>query len=175
MTEHEDALKPSNRFSAKAFVVNLLVLAGFVLLVAGVAAFGGLFSARTSGEWYQNLEMPPWQPPSWVFGPVWTILYILIAVSGWLTWRRTGLAGQGLRAMTVYLIQLALNGVWPLLFFGLERPGLAFGGIVCLWVAIVLNGVLFWRSSRVAAALLAPYLAWVTFAAALNLYIWLVN
>lgn len=159
----------------KTTALDVGALVGFLALVAGVAVFGGIFSAQTSGEWYQNLDLPSWQPPSWVFGPVWTTLYLMIAAAGWLAWRKTGLAGDGFWPMIVYLIQLGLNGAWPMLFFGIERPGLAFAGIVCLWSAIALNAVLFWRASPTAAVLFIPYLAWTSFAAALNLAIWLAN
>ncbi|MEO3746724.1 TspO/MBR family protein [Plantactinospora sp. B5E13] len=147
-----------------------LVLLGFLLAVAVTAAIGGLGVQGTTEE-YQNLRQPSWAPPSWLFGPVWTVLYVLIAVSGWLYWRRAGFD----RALVVYAAQLVLNAIWTPLFFGAGRYGLAFADIVVLWLLIGLTVVLFGRRSRPAAWLLLPYWAWVTFAAALNFTIWQLN
>ncbi len=147
-----------------------LGLAAFGVAVAAAALIGGLGVAGTSAE-YQNLEQPSWAPPSWLFGPVWTALYAMIAVSGWLVWRRVGWTA----AMTVYAVQLVLNALWTPVFFGFGQYGLALIDIVVLWVAIVATIWLFRPVSKVAAALLLPYLAWVTFATALNAFIWNAN
>lgn len=150
---------------------SMTVLAAFVVTCGLVAFFGGQF---TPGEWYGALEKPPWNPPSWVFGPVWTILYLMIAVSGWLVWRQAGWRpARG--PLVVYAVQLALNGAWSWLFFGLHRPGLAFAEILLLWLSIVLLVVLFSRIRLLAGLLLVPYLAWVTFAALLNYSLWRLN
>lgn len=135
------------------------------------AALTGILAAVDAADRYAELVQPSWAPPPWLFGPVWTVLYALIAVSGWLAWRRTGWT----RALTVYAVQLLLNALWTPLFFGAGLFGVAFAEIVLLGVAIVATIVLFARHSRVAAALLVPYLLWVTFAAALNLAIWQLN
>ncbi|SDF97196.1 TspO/MBR family protein [Pseudonocardia oroxyli] len=148
-----------------------LALLGFLVAVAIVAVVGGLASA-SAAEQYAGFVQPSWAPPSWLFGPVWTVLYLLIAVSGWLVWRRSGLTAP---AHVVYGVQLLLNMAWTPLFFGAGRFGLAFAEIVLLWLSIVATTVLFARHSRPAAWLLAPYLAWVTFASALNLAIWTLN
>lgn len=144
-----------------------LALLAFVLAVAAVAVFGGLFSA-TAGETYAALDRPAWAPPAWLFGPAWTVLYVLIALSGWWAWR----AGGGLRAQPVafaaYGVQLVLNAAWTPLFFGLGAFGAALADILLLGVAILVTVVLFARSSRVAAVLLVPYLLWVAYATALN-------
>lgn len=157
---------------------SFLALVLFLLVCFGVAAFGGQF---TPGEWYAALEKPAWNPPAWVFAPVWTLLYAMMAVAGWLVWRAggpaVGAAGGPSRgaALGVYALQLVLNGAWSWLFFGLQRPGLAFAEIVVLWLAILTTTVLFWRVKPLAGALLVPYLAWVSFAAALNLALWRLN
>ena len=126
--------------------------------------------AGTAAE-YQGLEQPSWAPPSWLFGPVWTVLYVLIAVAGWLVWRRTGWSA----ALTVYAVQLVLNAAWTPIFFGFGRYGLALVDIVVLWALIGVTIALFRPVSRAAAAMLLPYWAWVTFATALNAWIWRAN
>ena len=157
---------------------SLLALLLFLLACFAVAAFGGQFAP---GAWYVGLAKPPWNPPSWVFAPVWTVLYALMAVAGWLAWRSreparpAGPSPVRRAAFGAYALQLLLNGAWSWLFFGLHRPGVAFAEIVALWVAILLTVVLFWRLRPFAGALLLPYLAWVGFAAALNLAIWRLN
>ncbi len=147
-----------------------LGLAAFGVAVATAALIGGLGVAGTAAE-YQSLEQPSWAPPSWLFGPVWTVLYAMIAVAGWLAWRRAG----GTTALTVYAVQLVLNALWTPIFFGFGRYGLALADIVVLWVLIGVTVALFRPISRVAAALLLPYWAWVTFATALNASIWHAN
>ena len=144
-----------------------LALAGFGLAVAAAALIGDLGVAGTAAE-YRTLEQPSWAPPSWLFGPVWTVLYAMIAVSGWLVWRRVGWT----TALTVYAIQLVLNAAWTPIFFGFGQYGLALVDIVVLWFLIGATVWLFRPVSRVAAALLLPYWAWVTFATALNAWIW---
>lgn len=160
---------------------SLLVLILFVLICFGVAAFGAQF---TPGAWYAALAKPAWNPPSWVFAPVWTALYAMMAVAGWLVWRAGASAsGQGgaepatvrRAALGFFSLQLALNGAWSWLFFGLHRPGVAFAEIVVLWMAILVTVVLSWRVRALAGALLLPYLAWVAFAAVLNLTLYQMN
>ncbi|MEU4475844.1 TspO/MBR family protein [Micromonospora sp. NPDC023888] len=146
------------------------VLVGFAAAVFVAAAIGGLGVQGTTDE-YASLRQPDWAPPSWLFGPVWSLLYALVAVAGWLVWRRVGFS----TALWAWTAQLVLNAFWTPLFFGAGRYGLAFAEIVLMWLAIGLTVALFARVSRVAAALLLPYWAWVTFAAALNLSIWQLN
>lgn len=142
-----------------------LVLA--LLLVFFAAALGNWATMSNVGGWYQTLARPSWAPPDWVFGPVWTVLYAMMAVAAWLVWRQ-----KGWRAarwpLTLFLVQLALNSLWSAIFFGLQQPAWACVEIVALWIAIAATLVAFWRRSRLAGALLLPYLLWVTFAAALN-------
>ncbi|MFI6508081.1 TspO/MBR family protein [Streptosporangium sp. NPDC050855] len=142
----------------------------FIVVLALVAVVGSLAAVNAGGE-YLSLERPDWAPPQWLFGPAWTVLYVMIALSGWLAWSAAGLTP----ALGVYAVQLVLNAAWTPLFFGAGRYGLAFAEIVVLWLAIVLTIVLFRRISRPAAWLLVPYLAWVTYAAALNFAIWQLN
>ena len=126
------------------------------------------------GEWYAALRKPSWNPPAWIFGPVWTALYLMMAIAAWLVWRRGGWAVQR-RPLTLYLVQLALNAAWTPLFFGLKMPGAAFAEILLLLAAIVATACAFHRVSKAGAALLVPYLAWVSFATFLNFTLWRLN
>jgi translocator protein len=139
------------------------------LLVLAAALFGGMF---TPGDWYASLEKPSWNPPGWVFGPVWTILYVMIAIAGWLAWRGRD---RSRLPITLWGGPLLLNALWSWLFFGLERPGFAFVDIVILWLLIAAFIVSAWRISRPASLLFVPYALWVGFAAALNFAIWRLN
>ncbi len=150
---------------------RLRALAGWLLLCFAAASFGGLF---VPGEWYATLKKPAWNPPSWVFGPVWSALYTMMAVAAWLVWRQGGFATQR-RPLGLFLAQLALNAAWTPLFFGLRNPGLAFAEMVLLWLAIAATIAAFRPVSRTAMCLLTPYLAWVSFAAALNFALWRLN
>jgi benzodiazapine receptor len=145
-------------------------LAGFAAAVTVTAAIGTLAVSGTADQ-YNTLEQPGWAPPSWLFGPVWTVLYAMIAISGWLVWRKVGFGKE----IAVYAGQLVLNALWTPLFFGGDLFGLAFADIVALWILIGVTIALFWRVSRTAAWLLVPYWAWVTFASALNFAIWQLN
>ena len=150
---------------------RLLALVGWVLLCFAAASLGGIFGP---GDWYAALKKPAWNPPGWIFGPVWTALYTMMAVAAWLVWRQGGW-GKQRQSLLVFLGQLALNALWTPLFFGLHRPGLAFAEIVLLWLAIVATLMLFWKVNRAAAWLLVPYLAWVSFAVSLNFTLWWLN
>jgi len=147
-----------------------LTLLPFLAAVGAVAVLGGLASASAS-ETYQALELPPYAPPSWLFGPAWTVLYVMIGVAGWLLWRA---AGWG-PALAAWVVQLLLNLAWTPLFFASDRYGWALVEIVVLWLAIVTTIVLARTASRPAAWLLVPYLGWVTFATALNAGIVVLN
>ncbi len=138
------------------------------------AAIGGLATADGVRTWYPTIAKPAWTPPAWLFGPVWTALYTLMGVAAWRVWRRDGLREARL-PLAVFALQLVLNAAWSLLFFGWHRPGLAFAEILVLWAAILATTVLFSARDRLAAVLFLPYLAWVTFAAALNFALWRLN
>jgi translocator protein len=146
-------------------------LAGWLLLCFAAAAGGAVFMP---GEWYASLEKPAWNPPGWIFGPVWSALYAMMAVAAWLVWKRGGFAAQR-KALGLFLAQLFLNALWTPLFFGLQQPGLAFAEILLLWLVIVATLIAFRRVSRPAFWLLVPYLAWVSFAAVLNGTLWRIN
>jgi translocator protein len=154
--------------------MSWLVLGGFLALCFGVAALGSVFTSSAMPEWYMSLEKPAFNPPSWVFGPVWTVLYAMMAVAAWLVWREAGFDGAT-AALSLFFVQLALNLAWSGIFFGLREPGWALVEIVVLWAAILGTIVLFFRHSSLAGWLLVPYLLWVSFAAVLNAAIWRLN
>jgi benzodiazapine receptor len=154
-------------------VVRLVVACG-VSLAAG--AIGSLAVTDPGfSSWYTAIEKPGFTPPGWVFGPVWTVLYLLMGVAAFLVWQR-GLGSRAVRiALVWFLVQLALNAAWTPVFFGLHRIGLAVVVIVLLWAAIVVTMCYFFRVSRAAGLLLVPYLLWVSFATVLNASIWYLN
>jgi len=154
--------------SAPSAVDAAVGLVGWLVLCFAAAAVGARYKP---GAWYAGLRKPAWNPPNWLFAPVWTLLYAMMAVAAWLVWRDAGLS----REITLFVVQLLLNAAWTWLFFGLKRPGLAFVEIVALWLAILGTLVVLWSVRPLAALLLAPYLAWVTFAAALNAALWRLN
>jgi tryptophan-rich sensory protein len=141
----------------------------FLAVVAAAALLGTQFQP---GAWYAGLAKPAWTPPNWVFGPVWTILYIAIAIAGWLVWRRTRRMSP---ALWFWSAQIVLNAAWSWLFFGLQRPGLALVDIGLLLAAIAGFILAARRESLAAAVLFVPYLLWVGYASALNLAIWRMN
>jgi benzodiazapine receptor len=152
-----------------ATIGRLPSLLVFLVAVALVAAFGAQFEP---GAWYAQLNKPNWNPPSWVFGPVWTLLYMAIAVAGWLVWRETREVGAVLQ---LWGVQLIANGLWSWLFFGLHRPDIALVDIALLLCLIVAFMIAARRQSVLASWLFVPYAVWVGFAAALNGSIWSAN
>jgi benzodiazapine receptor len=146
-------------------------LTAFVILCFGVSTLGGRAAVTALAEWYPALRKPAWTPPGWVFGPVWTLLYPMMAVAGWLAWRE----GRSRIAPLLFLLQLALNAAWPWLFFGQHRLDLAFYDIALLCLAILATVVAFWRVSPGASLMLLPYLAWVSFSCVLTRAIWRLN
>jgi len=152
-------------------IASIIGLACFITACFLTALTGAWFRP---GEWYERLKKPSWRPPNRLFAPMWTILYVMIAVAGWLIWREASFAGAGL-ALAMYALQLILNAAWTPLFFGLHRPDLGFVDIVLVWVSIIATIVLFYPIHVGAALLLVPYLAWVTFATALNFTVWRLN
>lgn len=149
-------------------------LAGFLVICFVAAAVGGVATAGAVRSWYPTLRKPSWNPPAWLFGPVWSVLYLALAVAAWLVWRTREAADVGV-ALGLFGTQLALNVLWSVLFFGLRRPGWAVVDIALLWVAIAATAAAFWPLDPLASALLLPYLAWVTFASALNASIFQLN
>lgn len=143
-----------------------------ILVCLGAAGIGSLLTTPALSTWYASLRKPSWTPPNWLFGPVWTILFIAMAIAAWLVWLKVGLTAT---PMQLFLLQLLLNVAWSALFFRLRSPGLAFAEIVMLWFAILATSIEFWRAVPAAGWLLLPYLIWVSYATALNLSIWRLN
>ena len=148
-----------------------LGLALFLAASFAAAGVGSLFTTPAIPGWYESLRKPAWTPPDWLFGPVWTLLYIAMGTAAWLVWRRRGFSGARL-ALSLFFAQLVLNGLWSILFFGMMRPGLALVEIAFLWTAVFATMAAFWQVSRAAGWLFVPYLWWVTFAMFLNYAIW---
>ena len=153
---------------------SLWILVLFLVACFAVSAAGALVTRGPVLQWYPSLLKPAWNPPNWVFGPVWTVLYLMMAISAWLVWRRRGFK-EGAAALGISAFQLALNAAWSPLFFGLRNPLAGLLVIIPLWAVILATMIAFWRISRLAGALLAPYWLWVGFAAALNFAIWRLN
>jgi tryptophan-rich sensory protein len=154
---------------------NLLKLVLAVVAPLAVGALSGFATAQGVRDWYPELTKPWFNPPAWVFGPVWTVLYLLMGVAAYLVWRK-GIEQPGVKlALLLFLAQLALNAAWSFLFFGMRKPGLAFAEILLLWLLIAATLVAFYARSRVAGLLLVPYLGWVGFAAFLNHALWRLN
>lgn len=150
----------------------MIAFIGFFLLTAAAASIGALFQP---GAWYAGLVKPALTPPDWVFPAAWTILYLMIAVAGWMLWRDRDQHPLGRRAVILWGSQLVLNAAWSWLFFGLHLTGLALVEIVLLWLVILLLVINGYRVRPLASWLLVPYLVWVGFAAWLNLGIWRLN
>lgn len=148
-----------------------LIVSVAVCELAGIV--GSVFTVSSIPTWYAGLAKPALNPPAWVFGPVWTILYFLMGVSLWLIWKSG--AKEKTRAIWLFIVQLALNAVWSPVFFGAQSIGGALATIVLLWAAIVLTILIFKKISKPAAWLLFPYILWVSFAAYLNFAIWMLN
>ena len=150
---------------------------GFVAFLAvclGVSALGGAATATSVGSWYALLEKPSFNPPNWVFAPVWTALFFMMAIAGWRVWRRDGVR-KARWALALFGAQLALNLGWSILFFGLRSIGAALIEICVLLLAILATTAVFWRRDRVAGMLFVPYAGWVAFAAVLNAALWRLN
>ena len=143
-----------------------------IVVCLGAAGLGSLLTTAALRPWYADLRKPSWTPPNWLFGLVWTILFLAMAIAAWLVWRKVGPTAA---PMQLFLLQLLLNVAWSALFFGLRSPGLAFAEIVMLWVAILATSIEFWRAVPAAGWLFLPYLIWVSYATALNFSIWRLN
>jgi translocator protein len=169
-------LENARRYNIGGIVGSALVLVALIAACFAVACVGALITTpqTASGSWYGTLDKPFFTSPGWLFGPVWTVLYLSIAVSGWLVWREKGFSGAK-AAMALFFVQLALNLLWNVAFFGLESPGLGLIEILVLWISIFLTILAFLKISRLAGWLLVPYFAWVTFATVLNAGIWWLN
>ncbi|MEO6155052.1 MAG: TspO/MBR family protein [Thermomonas sp.] len=151
----------------------MLGLIGWLGLCFAASAIGAVASIQAKAI-YGELVQPGWAPPAALFGPVWTVLYALMGIAAWLVWRAGGFQRNG-RALWLFIAQLVVNALWSWLFFGWHKGALAFADIILLWVLIVATMLAFWRVRPLAGALLVPYLAWVSFAAALNWAVWQLN
>lgn len=152
------------------------LIVGFLawLVVSFVAAAIGAAASVQAGSFYTQLARPEWAPPPDVFGPVWSVLYLIMGIAAWLVWRVAGFRAAR-AALALFLVQLAVNALWSWLFFGWHRGALAFADILLLWVLIVATAVAFWRIKPLAGVLLIPYLLWVSFAGMLNYAVWQLN
>ena len=153
---------------------GLISAAVSIAAALAVGAIGGLATASSVDTWYAGLNKPVFNPPNAVFGPVWTTLYVIMAVAAWRIWRSAPASGRR-PALILYAVQLALNLAWSLIFFGLRAPGLALAEVLVLLAAVLATAVAFRRIDRPAGLMMVPYAAWVTFASALNLEIWRLN
>lgn len=149
-------------------------LAVSIVICFAAAAVGSFLTTPSIEGWYTALQKPSWTPPSWVFGPVWSVLYLSMAIAAWLIWRRAGFSGAKV-ALALFGVQLVLNVCWSAIFFWAHRPDFALAEIVLLWLLILATTIAFRPLSRAAAWLMSPYLLWVTFAALLNFGIWRLN
>jgi tryptophan-rich sensory protein len=159
--------------AAPQLTKQIVGLAGWLAITTAAAAIGAVASVE-AGAFYTALELPVWAPPPWLFGPVWTVLYLGIAIAAWLVWRVNGFAAAR-TALCLFLAQLVLNALWSWLFFGWHLGALAFADILLLWVLIAATLVSFWRIRALAGWILVPYLLWVSFAAVLNYTVWQLN
>lgn len=148
--------------------MSYLPLIVMIAMVLAMAATGAIFKP---GSWYETLAKPSWTPPDWAFPVVWSILYVMIVIAGWLVWKQAGWSA----ALVVWGVQLIFNGAWSWLFFGMKRMDLAFIDVILLWLGIAAFMVLAWPISPLASLLFLPYLVWVTIAAALNRTVWRMN
>jgi benzodiazapine receptor len=149
-------------------------IVSLVICLAACLATGWVGSRFLPGPWYESLVKPSWTPPNSVFGPVWTVLYIMMGVAAWLVWQRRKVC-RVTTPLFLFAIQLILNGVWSYIFFGRRQPAGAFIEIVILWVAVLFLLIGFWRIQRAAGAMMLPYFLWLSFAAALNYQLWRLN
>lgn len=159
------------RFDHLAMMLQSLPSLLAWVLGTSLAAIGGAVTAKAANEFYGILQKPSWAPPGWLFGPAWTLLYILMGTAAWRVWRQAGFAGAKVE-LSVYVVQLVLNMAWSYFFF-VRRTGVgATIEVVSLWLSIAVTLVLFWRRDTVAGVLFVPYLVWVTFATALTIAVW---
>jgi benzodiazapine receptor len=150
-------------------------LLGSIVVCQAVGGLGGIWTAKDVREWYPTLEKPSFNPPNWLFGPVWSLLYALMGASAWLTWRHADERAVKHAALQLFSIQFALNSLWSFIFFRLHSPRWAFFEIVMLWGAIGMTLVAIWKINRLAGMLFLPYLLWTSFAVLLNFRIWRLN
>ncbi len=154
--------------------IHWLKLAVSIIICQLAGVIGSMFTAPNIPSWYATLVKPVFNPPNWIFAPVWISLYVLMAISFYLVWIKNDIPNFGF-LMSLFVLQLVLNAFWTIIFFGLKSPFFAFIEIVVLWVLILLCIISFYKISKTASVLLVPYLLWVTFAAVLNFELWRLN
>lgn len=152
--------------------LKLFISIFICLIIGGVS---GYFTVNEIPTWYATLNKPSFNPPNWIFSPVWTTLYILMGISFWLIWKSNGKEGIKNRAMLYFAIQIILNFFWSIIFFSFHQPGIAFIEIVLMWLFILFSIISFYPISKIASYLLVPYICWVSFASVLNFFIWRLN
>jgi len=155
--------------------LNIAKLVAAIVICEFAGIFGSLFTYSKIPTWYATLAKPEFAPPNWIFGPVWITLFALMGIALYVIWNKGLTDKKNKQAVMFFAAQLVLNALWSLLFFGLESPFYGFVGIAALWIAIVLTIWKFWKIDRNAAFLLLPYIAWVSFAAAVNYAVWILN
>ena len=156
------------------FKKSILPLLISILIVFSFGFIGSFFTTSSITNWYAFINKPLFSPPNWIFGPVWTLLYILMGISAFLIWKkRDNLKTK--QAFIFYGIQLILNALWSIIFFGMHNPGLAFLEIIILWLFILITLIKFYKINKIAGLLFIPYLLWVSFASILNYAIWMLN
>ncbi len=153
---------------------SVVMLVLFIAVCFAAAAAGAFFTSSSVSDWYPMLRKPSWTPPSWLFGPVWTVLYLMMAIAAWLVWRKAGW-DYAAWALGLFAFQLALNAAWSPLFFGLKSPLAGLLDIIPLWAAILVTLLSFCKISPIAGLMMIPYWLWASFAAALNFAIWKMN
>jgi tryptophan-rich sensory protein len=154
--------------------MDILALIISIAIAQAAGIIGSIFTVKSIATWYAELSKPSWNPPGWVFAPVWTVLYTLMGIAAYLVWQKSGTEQMSL-AFAVYGIHLILNTLWSIIFFGVQKPGLAFAEILILLVFVLWTAVLFFMIHPVAGLLLIPYLLWVSFASVLNYTLWRLN
>jgi tryptophan-rich sensory protein len=155
-------------------IKNISTYIASIVICQMAGIIGSVFTASSVKSWYTTIEKSPLNPPSWAFAPVWTALFILMGVSLAMIWKSEKNALRS-KALKVFSLQLILNTLWSIIFFGLKNPPLAFFEIIILWFSILFTILLFRKIKRIAACLLIPYILWVSFASYLNLSVALLN
>lgn len=153
-------------------IVKFIIAIGIPLLTGAIS---GLFTAQSVAGWYATIIKPSFNPPNWVFGTVWTILYIMMGIAFFLVWKSNDYAAIKRTAIIFYFIQLTLNFLWSFIFFYSHQPGWALIDIICLWLMILITMLYFGNINSIAGWLMLPYICWVSFASALNYAIWKLN
>lgn len=155
--------------------MKYLQIALFIIISELAGIIGSVFTVSSVQTWYTTINKPSFNPPSWIFGPVWVTLYAMMGVASYLVWQKWSESGIAKIALVIFFVHLVFNALWSILFFGLQNPMLAFFEIIILWIMILALIILFYQVDKRAAYLMVPYILWVSFASVLNFYIWRLN